>query len=289
MKRVLCLLLLIAACKSSSSEKEADRIAVIREKVLNEDITVAYRPEALKGDIAHISEVYCRELRTGDDYTRRDTTLKEYSFKDHRLYQIATVTKRMPHDTLTIRYDSAGRIFELINSDDRRIIYSLDRFKYDAAGRRVEKTNRVYSTESRRSYAYNKAGDSIVVKGDDGLKIKDIYIAKKEDHVTVTNIINAGTIVYEYDQHNQLVGIYVYEDNKASYKVIRTYDSQGNAISWEQYAGDHMTKEGFGKLNESLSFTTEYTYDNKGNWISKKEQPKDKGWSGVTTRKITYR
>ncbi len=288
MKKVLYLLLFITACKSSSQE-EVDRIALIRERVLNEDITVAYRPETFKGDIAHISEVYCRELKAGDGYVRRDTTLKEYSFKDHRLHQIATVTKRMPYDTLTIRYDSAGRIFELINSDDRRVIYNVDRFKYDAAGRRIEKANRVYSTESRRSYEYNNAGDSLVVKGADGTKIKDIYIGKKEDHVTVTNVINAGTIVYEFDEHNQLVGIYVYEDNKASYKVSRKYDSQGNPVSWEQYTGDHMTREGFGKMNESLSFTTIYTYDNTGNWTIKKEQPKDKGWSGVTMRKITYK
>ncbi|SDG56874.1 hypothetical protein [Chitinophaga filiformis] len=293
MKKVLYLLMFVVACKSSSSEKEADRIALITEKVLNDDITTAFRPEIFEGEIEHISEVIYKEDKAADGYLRKDTASKEYLFKDHRLHQIAAVTVRMSKDTLTIRYDTAGRILALINSDDRSR-YNTDSFRYDAAGRRIEKMNRIYSTETRHLYEYNKAGDSLMIRGGDGNDIERIYIKEKGDVVTVTREFLAegfrgGSYVYEYDEQNRPVTLYYYSSGGAESKVIEKYDSRGNLVKWEYHRSDRTKKDAFGGMDAMLSHTVEYTYDNKGNWTSKKEQAGDKNWSEVTTRKITYR
>jgi len=293
MKKVLYLLMFVAACKSSSSEKEADRIALITEKVLNDDITTAFRPEMFEGDIEHISEVIYKEDKAADGYVRKDTVSKEYLFKDHRLYQIAAVTVRMSKDTLTIRYDTAGRILALINSDNRSR-YNTDSFRYDAAGRRIEKANRIYSTETRHLYEYNKTGDSLMVRAKDGNDIERISIKEKGDVVIVTREFLAegfkgGSYVYEYDEQSRPVILYYYANGVAENKVIEKYDSHGNLVKWEYHRGDRTKKDGFGEMDAILSHTVEYTYDSKGNWTSKKEQAVDKDWSVMTTRKISYR
>ncbi len=291
MKRVLYLLLFLAACKSS--DKEVDRIAVITEQVLNEDITTAFRPERFEGDVEHISEAIYKQDKAADSYIKKDTVLREYLFKDHGLHQIATITRRMPKDTLTIRYDTAGRILALIYSDHRST-YNTDRFKYDAAGRRIEKLNRIYRTESRQLYEYNKTGDSLMIRGGDGNDIEHVYIRQKGDVVTVTcEFLGEGfkgeSIVYEYNSENKPVTLYYYSNGMVENKIIEKYDSHGNLVRWEYYQSNRAKKDTFGEMDAILSHTVEYTYDNKGNWTSKKEQAVDKNWSVVTTREITYR
>lgn len=293
MKRVLYLLLFLAACKSSSSDKEVDRATSVIEQILNEDISTAFRPETFEGDISHISEVTYSETSAGDGYVNKDTVLKEYLFKDHRLHQIATVTRRMRNDTLTIRYDTAGRILALIYSDNQST-YNTDRFKYDATGRRIEKTNRFYSTESRHLYTYNPKGDTLLITWEPDNNKEQICISKDGNETTVTrHALNSALMsrsqVEKYNGLNQVVGIYVYEDGKADYKVIKKYDSHGNLLSWEQHQGDHMTENGFGEVDKMISYATEYAYDEKGNWTSMKKQVQDKGWTATTTRKIIYR
>lgn len=294
MKRALYLLLFLAACKSSPSDKEVNGSIPVTEQILNEYITTAFRPETFEGDIEHISEVAYRETRAGDGYVNKDTVLKEYLFRDHRLHQIATVSKRMPYDTLTIRYDNAGRILALIYSDNQST-YNTDRFKYDAAGRRIEKINRFYSTESRDVYEYSQQGDTLLISREPGSHRERISISKEGDETTVTRrSLDADQVipqfyVQKYNQLNQQVGTYVYQDDKAEYKVLKKYDSHGNLLSWEQQQGDHMTKDGFGDADNMISFRIEYTYDDKGNWTSKKEQALDKSSIVTTNRQITYR
>lgn len=293
MKRVLYLLLFFAACKSSSSDKEVDRMASVTERILNEDISTAFRPETFEGDIERISEVTYSETSAGDGYVNKDTVLKEYLFKDDRLHQIATVTRRMRNDTLTIRYDTAGRILALIYSDNQST-YNTERFKYDATGRRIEKTNRFYSTESRHLYAYNQKGDTLLITCEPDNNQERISISKDGNETTVTrhalhSALMSRSQVEKYNRLNQLIGVYVYQDGKADYKVIRKYDSHGNLLSWEQHQGDHMTENGFGEVDKMISYATEYTYDKKGNWTRMKQQMQDKSWTATTTRKIIYR
>ncbi|PSL25494.1 hypothetical protein [Chitinophaga ginsengisoli] len=293
MKRVLYLLLLLAACKSSSSEKEVDRIVLITEKVLNADFTTAFHPEAFEGDVARISEATYNEKKATDGYVKKDTVRKEYLFKDHRLHQIATVTARMSRDTLTIRYDTVGRILALIGSDDRNR-YCADSFKYDAAGRRIERMSRIFSTESRHLYEHNKKGDSLLIRSGDGKDIERISINEKGDIVTVTRALlseddKGGSYVYEYDENNRLVTLYLHFMGMTDVKVIAKYDSHGNLVRWEYHRVDDSGKSLSAEMDKVLSYTIEYTYDNKGNWTVKKQQPVDKKWTSVTTRKITYR
>jgi YD repeat-containing protein len=293
MKRLLYLLLLLAACKSSSSDKEVDRIAVITEQVLNEDFTTPFRPETFQGDIEHISEVFYAETKAGDGYIERDTVSKEYFFKDHRLYQVATSTRGTKYDTLTIRYDTAGRILALIYSDDYRT-YNTDRFRYDAAGRRIEKVNRFFTTESHRLYKYSKTGDTLLISSENGRNTQRIMISEKRGILMVTHqMLNDDSLSWsredEYNRLNQLVGMYTYTNGKADYKVIKKYDSYGNIVWWEHYLGDRLTKDGFGEVDKSISLRSEYEYDKKGNWTIEKTTPLDKSWTSVTTRKISYR
>lgn len=291
MKRVLYLLLFLTACKSSSPDKETNRIALITEKTLNEDISTSFRPEIFEGDVEHISETIYKEKQAADSYVKKDTVLKEYLFKDHRLYQIAAVTERMSKSALNIRYDTAGRILALVSSDDRNR-YNTDSFRYDAAGRRIEKMNRIYSTESRHLYEYNKTGDSLLIRDGNGNDVERIYIGEKGDTVTVTREFlgefEGGSYVYEYDENNRPVTFY-FNFKGLENKVTEKYDSHGNLVRWEYYNGDSVKKGVFLKMDKGMSHTVEYTYDNKGNWTFKKVQGMDKGWSVVTTRKITYR
>ncbi|SHM02727.1 hypothetical protein [Chitinophaga sp. CF418] len=290
MKRVLYLLLLLAACKASS-DKEVDRIAEIKEKVLNNDITVTFRPEIFQGDIVHISEATYMEDEAADTYIKKDTILKEYLFKDQRLHQIATVTRRMLNDTLTIQYDTAGRILALINSDDFST-YNADRFKYDTNGRRIEKINRIYSTETRHLYQY-KTGDSLLVLDGDENSIESIVMEQKGDAIMVKrNLIKDGkgySTVDEYNKLNQLVTTYFFFGAVVETKLVSKYDDHGNLIAFDYHQGDSTRKSISDELYKARSFTVEYTYDNKGNWISRKEQAGDKKSSATTTRKITYR
>ncbi|MCF6403817.1 hypothetical protein L3C95_13075 [Chitinophaga filiformis] len=293
MKRVLYLLLLLAACKSSSSDEKVDRIALIREKVLNEHFTTPFRPETFQGDIEHISEVFYTETKAGDGYIERDSVLKEYLFKDHRLYRIVTTSRRTTNDTLTIRYDSAGRILALIYSDDYNT-YNADRFRYDAAGRRVEKVNRFFSTESHQFYEYSKMGDTLLISAGKGSNKEQIIISEKKGILmAVHRMLNQDSMSWsredEYNSLNQLVGMYTYTNGKADYKVIKKYDRYGNIVLWEHYHADSLTKDSFGQINKAMSFTSEYEYDKKGNWTIEKATPHDKTWTSVTTRKITYR
>ncbi|UPK69174.1 hypothetical protein [Chitinophaga filiformis] len=287
MKRILYLLLFLAACKSSSSDQEADRITVIREKILNENIIADFRPETFEGEVDHISEVIYK-----DSPVETDTVSKEYWFKDHRLHRISAITRRMPKDTLTIRYDTAGRILSLINSDGRSN-YNIDSFRYDAAGRRIEQMNRIFSIETRHLYEYNKAGDSLLIRKGEEDNVDSIYIRKNGDVITVTRAFGEGykgaTYVYEYDGQNRPVTLYCYQNGVADSKVIEKYDSHGNLVKWEYYRADTTTKGGFGEMDATLSYTFEYTYDNKGNWTSRKKQAVDKSQAIVVARKITYR
>lgn len=293
MKRVLYLLLLLAACKSSSSEKEVDRIALITEKVLNEDFTTSFRPETFEGDVARISEVTYKESRAADGYVKKDTVRREYLFKDHRLHQIATVTARMSRDTLTVRYDTAGRILAIIRSDDRNR-YCADTFKYDAAGRRIERMSRFYSTENRHLYEHNKTGDSILIRGGDGKDVERICISEKGGVATVTRELlsedyKGGSYVYEYDGNNRPVKSYLYLNGLALAEVIEKYDSHRNLVRREHHNRDASGKGFSTYIDDVLSNTVEYTYDSKGNWEVKKEQRVDKKWTLTKTRKITYR
>jgi YD repeat-containing protein len=290
MRKVCWVLLALAAC--TSPERKENNGAPVPEQILNEDISTTFRPETFAGDIEHISEVTYTAVTTGD-YVRKDTSTREYLFKGKRLYQVATVTRRMRIDTLTIRYDTAGRIAALVYSDDRNT-YNTDRFKYDAAGRRIEKVNRFYTTESRSSYQYNKAGDTLLITRQPGNSKELISIRRQADTVLVTrqpldSSSMAQTVVEKYNKANQLVEVSVYLNGMADYKVIKSYDNHGNLLLWEHRQGNHQQKEGFGEVNKRISYNREYTYDSKGNWISRKEQMQDKGWSAVTTRKISYR
>lgn len=291
MKRLLYLLLLLAACKSSSSDKEVDRIAVIRERVLNGYITASFRPEIFHGDIEHISQATYEENEAADAYIKKDTILKEYTFKKHRLYQIASVTRRMLKDTLTIQYDTMDRILAFVSTDGLSI-YNSDRFKYDAEGRRIEKVSRIYSTETRHLYKY-KTGDTLLIMDGAEKPIESIVIKEKEDTIIVKRELtkdHEGTsTVEEYNKDNQLVIEYFYLDGMAQTKIVNKYDDHGNLVALDYYKGDNMHQVVSDELLKAASFTVEYDYDNKGNWISRKEQSRDKKHSSTTTRKITYR
>jgi YD repeat-containing protein len=293
MKRVLYLLLFVAACKSSSPDEKVDRIAVITENLLNEDISSAFRPEKLAGNIAHISEITYKAYTADDGYIKKDTILKEYLFSDNRPYKIASVSRRMPIDTLTIQYDTIGRLLALIHSDNRSS-YNTDRFKYDAAGRRIEKTNRVYSSESRYVYEYNEPGDSLLVTVGPGRQKEGIYMNEEGDTITVTRVVfdeglGKGTAEFKYNRQNQLVVMYHHFPGVVANKVIQAYDSHGNPVRWDYYREDPVKKGVFTGIDETLSYATEYTYDKNGNWTVQKQQMRDKSLSITTTRKITYR
>jgi hypothetical protein len=289
MKKVLYLLLFVAACKSSSPDEKVDRIAVITEHVLINIISTVYQPETFNGDVEHISEATYREFHLDDGYISKDTILKEYLFRDHRLHQVATITRRMPHDTLTIQYDTTGRISAFIYSDHRST-YNVDRFKYDAAGRRVEMMNRIYSTERRQLYEYNKTGDSLYITKEPGGEKQCIYIKENGDVVTVTyKIVDVDmSSRYEYNSLNQPVTSYYYHGG-AAHKRVRKYDSQGNCVAEEFHYSDAANKDGYGGVDPQNSNATVYVYDKKDNWTSRKVQQLDKSEFIVTTRKITYR
>lgn len=291
MKRVLYLLLFIAACRSSSSDREVGNTASLTEKVLDMYITTAFRPEMFHGDIEHISETTYEEHAAADAYIKKDTILKEYSFKDHRLHQIATVTRRMLNDTLTIQYDTAGRILTLINSDGLST-YNTDRFKYDEKGRRIEKVNRLYTTESHQIYKY-KGEDTLLIMDGTENPMESIVMKEKGDVTTVkyhlTKDDEGSSTVDEYNRKNQLVTELIFFAGVAETKVAFKYDDRGNLVAWDYQRGDSARGIISDKSYKARSFTVEYTYDDKGNWISRKEQARDTSYTVMTTRKIAYK
>lgn len=293
MKRVVYLLLFMAACKWSSPEKKVDKMASVMEQVLNEDITRVFTREKFEEDVEHISEVICTE-RKAHEYIAKDTIYREYLFSDHRLHQVASVTRRMRNDTLTIRYDTAGRILSLIHSDGHGT-YNTNRFKYDADGRRIGYTNRFFSTESGYRYEYNKRGDTVLVIPEPGGYKERICISIEGDETTVTRqllgdeVFLSMTRVQKYNRLNQLTGLFVLQNGKAGYKLTKEYDSHGNVLLQEEHQGDRVTKDGYGDADKSKSIKTEYTYDKAGNWITRKEQQLGKSQIVTTMRKITYR
>lgn len=293
MKRVLYLLLFVAACKPSSQKEEGERMTSIMEQVLNEYITRVFSREKFEGDVEHISEVDCSETKIHDRIVR-DTIYREYLFKDHRLHQVASVTRRMRNDTLTIRYDTAGRILALIYSDGQGT-YNTNLFKYDADGARIGYTNRFFSTESGYRYEYNKKGDTVLVISEPGGYEERISISLEGDETIVTryplgdDVFMPTTRVQKYNRLNQLTELSVLENGRAWSKVTKEYDSHGNVLSEEEHPGDRITKDGFGEADKSKSISTEYTYDKAGNWIIMRGQLQDKSAFITTTRKITYR
>jgi hypothetical protein len=295
MRRLLCLLLVLAACKSSTTSKVAvekkDRVAVVTAQLLDEDITTVFRPEQLEGGVEHISEKTYTETKASD-YTYKDTISREYLFHDGRLHQIAVATRRMRHDTLTIRYDTAGRIQALIYSDNHST-YNTDKFRYDAKGRRTEKVNRFYSIESSSKYKYSPKGDSIWITRQPGDRKELITIAEKGGPLEVSRHIMPvempwRTVIEQYNPACQLIERVELEADTVNYKLSLQYNEKGNGIVWKQFHRKENTATKADSVNLKASFNTAYTYDSKGNWTSKTEEQLGKGWKSVTTRKIVY-
>ncbi|TWW01965.1 hypothetical protein [Chitinophaga pinensis] len=295
MRRLLWLLPVLAACKSTTTSKvtveKKDRIAVITAQLLDEDITTVFRPEQLEGTVSHISEKTYTETKASD-YTYKDTISREYLFRDGRLHQIAVATRRMQHDTLTIRYDSAGRIQALIYSDHHST-YNTDKFMYDANGRRIEKVNRFYSIESSSKYKYSPKGDSIWITRQPGDRKEFITITEKGGPLEVSRHIMPvempwKTIIEQYNPACQLTQRVEQEADTVNYKLSLQYNEKGNNIVWKQYHRNDNTAAKADSVNLKASFNTAYIYDNKGNWTSKTEEQLGKGWKSVTTRKIVY-
>lgn len=287
MKRVVCFLLIITACKSSlKPSEERNSMTAVTQKMLNELLTVAYYPENFNGDIEHISELYTGEVRAGDGYVRKDTVYREYWFTDGRLVKIASTTRRMLNDTLTIRYDDAGRITELASSDARKV-YNRDQLKYDTSGRRIEKKNQVYNTANIEVYGYCRTGDTVLIRPGKGGMTDSLYCTRMEDHIIITYITNGEKILYDYDRDAQLVERTIYgENNSALSKATSKYDSKGNIVWREFRQGDGKPNGKFELVRNTVNF--EYTYDSQGNWTFRKEDGRD-GNRRVTKRNITYR
>ncbi|MBW8685346.1 hypothetical protein [Chitinophaga rhizophila] len=284
MRRLLWLMLLLAACTSStrSEKEEKDRIGTITSRILSEMNMFAFRPLQLEGDIRQISEI--TSIATAvDNHTRRDTIRREYIFREGMLHQVATASRRMQADTLTIRYDATGRISALIHSDNAQT-YSTETYRYDTAGRYVEKADRIYSEASKSTYRYSQARDTIwIARYPEGKQYR-LLVQQRGDTITTVQdelpqTAESIKIIEQYDLSNQPVITALYLGGVQQYKTLKQYDKYGNMIVATRYAGDQVRSRD----------TTSYVYDKKGNWTSKTVKEQYKRQTTVITRKIVYR
>jgi len=288
MKRALCLLLVLAACKSEEAKKVdiKESIADVvkqeeREKIL---AGVGLPAELFQGSINLIEETTVDEI-VYTNHTRRDTMRVNYIFKDSRLHQVA-INKRKP-DTIMINYSSGGKISTIIKTDGWKP-YLTAELAYDANGRCTSFMGRFYSVGIGMSFKYNNAGDTISTfnestskKGITSFKVLgDTILVEEKIETPRGYVLNA---VKKYNATGRKIGdvSYLYEDaaDTIGYREIARYDKYGSLIE--------KTTESRGPGNNVL----EYVYDEKGNWTERRMMPKNKneGWLSVTTRKITYR
>jgi YD repeat-containing protein len=298
MRRLLYVVLLFAACKSSTkTEKEAkDRLAVVTAQVLEGSPDAAYHAEEFQGDIDQITEISFSQTHLADAYIRKDTLSRTYLFSDGRLYKIISSSRRMKYDTLTIRYDTSGRK-QLITYADQHEIYHTQSFRYDVAGRCIEEASRFLSVKVLTDYNYNKTGDTFsIARIFDGNKAdipEQIILTKEGDDIIVKHHYQAGElhgmfIIERYNSDDKQVSISYYTGNSLHHKVITKYDGKGNAIASEYHPMDPAAKDSVGPVSASQSSIIKYQYDGEGNWTSKTEQEGDTTQVTVTKRTIKY-
>lgn len=294
MRRLLCLLLVLAACKSST-KKEAerkDRLAVVTAYVLEGSTSDnAFHREQFHGDVDHIAETESRETHMSDSYVKKDTVLRNYIFKEGQLYQVAGRSSRMHHDTVTMRYDTAGRVLARVHSDDRAT-YSSNVYVYNHAGRLSKTVYRLFSIGDTTIYKYNESGDTISIESP--VNRKRICIVAEGDGMTVRHdVVEYPRFKLDYmetynSDHLQTTFTH-FVGGGVFYKVFRKYDKHNNPVSWEYHRGNQKVKGGVDPVDPSRSYKVAYEYDSKGNWTSKAQTWYDTSKVIVIKRKITYR
>lgn len=295
MRRLLCLLLILAACKSSTKteqKEKKDRLSVVTTYVLegstNDNV---FHRERFHGDIDHIAETARRETHMSDSYVRKDTVLRHYIFREGHLYQVAGRSRRMQPDTMTMRYDTAGRILARVYSDEREMYYA-NVYAYNHAGRLSKIVHRLFSIVDSTLYRYNTAGDTISADGP--VTKKKISIRARGDEMIVQHYMVDEAVmrlgdVETYNGNGLQTSLSHYADGQLFYKVFRKYDKYDNPVSLEYHKADYTAKDSVAGADPSRSYKIAYKYDNEGNWTSKVQTWYDTSKIIITERKITYR
>lgn len=155
------------------------------------------------------------------------------------------------------KYEGLGEYSTKYTYNDKKQLNWMKDYSYDD------------TLDKATEYAYDKSGNKTKESDYD----KDMQLIKYSEYSydkskNVTECRNYlapnkldSTHTYKYNAKNQRIEESVFIDNKLVKKTQNTYDAHGNITE---------STEVNALSNETTKFTTNYTYDSKGNWTEKK-------------------
>ena len=215
-------------------------------------------------------------------HTTRDQSNIIYTETEFILDSTNNIAKKIEFQdgrkrTTFYTYDNESRLIkETTPSLSEMFADFVNTYKYNNSGQIIEKHAK--SVDVKQVYNYNKKGNKIeyqLLRGDK-LDSKILYYYNK--NVLIKSIeINNNLDVFD-NSGNKITPLHLMSDTtKTINKKIRTYDNQGNSISYQIFENDKITYE----------ITTKYTYNKYKNW-TKRETYTDGTLSKITNRAIIY-
>lgn len=224
MKKFICIALLVAFLLSFTGCKKSDTIS---EK---EDLVTVY-----------LVEVYSQN---GDQTT--------YSYTDTGLRTSTNLNNRDTH-SYEYKLDSDGKILEEVHAYQSTTFTT--KYTYDAQDVLIEE--KIYDANDELSqtvtYQYNDQGQLIYKNCTNGPSYIKEFL--DPDSGTLVKEISSGQ-QYIYDNSGNAAEVRCFTNEKETDRYVYKRDTHGQVIETTAYKPD-------GSINEYLSSTAQYTYDNR--------------------------
>jgi hypothetical protein len=288
-------LLLMISCKSVPDTQVqqapmAPRKAAFAERLLSRIYTLHFDINTPHPEPSKIEETNIE----GWQGEKNDTIQRVYYYENGRLLKVLD-NEFGGNSTYIFKYDDKGRRI-LIDQQTPGGSFHKDTFEYhpDKPFQAVRQHFMFNKSEDKLYFFYRGNSDTMEVRTYDGT---DMYYFRELNDTLFVEMtwrdFNGNVLankIEAYDKHNRLVKLAMLEKGRVDRTIIYTYDERGNEVSRVEQDTDNTIggSAGVTAISNPQSYYTSYQYDEKGNWTMKVEKNETGRYKSVTKRKIVY-